>query len=60
MQAPTGRLLAFALLDAELAPDQLAMIRHAPRYPPLQDSAGHRQAANLRVRRQHVARGRRL
>jgi hypothetical protein len=35
VQAHLGRLLAFALTDAELAPDQLAMIRHAPRYPPL-------------------------
>jgi hypothetical protein len=33
VQAPTGRLLAFALPDAELSLDQLAMIRHPPRYP---------------------------
>ena len=35
VQAHLGRLLAFALTDGELSPDQLAMIRHAPRYPPL-------------------------
>jgi hypothetical protein len=35
VQAHLGRLLAFALTDGALAPDQLAMIRHAPRYPPL-------------------------